>query len=82
MSIPTSTLRTSPVLTELLDAMGGRTTFDYGFTFGSSMAAADRDVKFQVGGNRFFTGGTTRSWTRWAMGWPPQCAEFQQKRVR
>lgn len=48
------------VLTEITDAAGGVTSFDYDFQFGSTPAAGDRDIPYSLAGTRFFQGATTR----------------------
>ena len=50
----------APVLSEIVDALGNRVTFDYAFRFSDTMAADDRDIRFaNPGRGNFFVGGTT-----------------------
>ena len=48
------------VLSELRDALGAVTSFEYDFQFATTMAAGDRDAPFVAGNASKFQGGTTR----------------------
>jgi hypothetical protein len=48
------------VLTSIIDANGGTTTFEYNFLFGKTMAPNDRDLAFVPTYSNAFLGGTTR----------------------
>ncbi|MET0963466.1 MAG: RHS repeat domain-containing protein [Noviherbaspirillum sp.] len=48
------------VLSKVSDATGAKTSFEYSFRFGSTVAADDRDSRYQYSAKSFLQGGVTR----------------------